>query len=101
MSIQGELSSVFMTLFRNKSMTGGGNQPTIGMFFYLLLVFLILLLIKSFIVKIAYNNVMPTLMYSVNREGVSYEEILNSFNQISFVEALLLVILCNMLFTRA
>lgn len=102
MGIESELSQAFMTLFKGKSsiMVGGGVQSNpIGTFFYLLLFFLIILLLRSFVVKIAYNHVMPTLMYSV--AGKSYDEVVNNFNEISYVEALLLVILCSMLFSRA
>lgn len=103
MGIESELSQAFIGLFKSKNsiisgqMSGGGNNP-VGTFFYLLLFFLIILLLRSFVVKIAYNHVMPTLMYSVT--GKSYEETMNNFNEISYVEALLLVILCSMLFNR-
>ncbi len=99
MSIESELSQAFMGLFKSKSsiMNGGGNNP-VSTFFYLLLFFLIILLLKSFVVKIAYNHVMPTLIHSVSNK--SYEESVNNFNEISYVEALLLVILCSMLFSR-
>ena len=103
MGIESELSQSFMGLFKGKNsiMVGGGNQSSsVGTFFYLLLFFLIILLLKSFVVKIAYNNVMPTLIYSVKGDK-SYEETVKSFNEISYVEALLLVILCSMLFSRA
>lgn len=107
MGIESDLSQAFMGLFKGKnsvmsgSMSGGGNgSNTVGTFFYLLLFFLIILLLKSFVVKIAYNNVMPTLIYSVKGDK-SYEETVKSFNEISYVEALLLVILCSMLFSRA
>ncbi len=103
MGIESELSQAFMTLFKGKSsiMVGGGVQSNpVGTFFYLLLFFLIILLLRSFVVKIAYNHVMPTLMYSVaNKDSKSYDEVVNNFNEISYVEALLLVILCSMLFS--
>lgn len=103
MGIESELTQAFMGLFKGKSsiMSGGGSNP-VGTFFYLLLFFLIILLLRSYIVKVAYNHVMPTLIYSVgNKEGKSYEETVKGFNEISYVEALLLVILCTMLFARA
>jgi hypothetical protein len=101
MGIESDLSQAFMGLFKVKSsiMSGGGNGSNpVSAFFYLLLFFLIILLLRSFVVKIAYNHIMPTLMYSVS--GKSYEETVNNFNEISYVEALLLVILCSMLFSR-
>ncbi len=105
MGIESELTQAFMGLFKGKSsiMSGGGNGSNpVGTFFYLLLFFLIILLLRSYIVKIAYNHVMPTLMYSVgNKEGKSYEETMKGFNEISYIEALLLVILCSMLFARS
>lgn len=102
MGIESELSVAFMSLFKSKNsiMVGGGNGSSpIATFFYLLLFFLIILLLKSFIVKIAYNNVIPTLIYSVKGDK-SYDETVKGFNEISYVEALLLVILCSMLFSR-
>ncbi len=101
MGIESELTQAFIGLFKGKNsmMSGGGASNPVGTFFYLLLFFLIILLLKSFVVKIAYNHVMPTLMYSVS--GKSYEETINNFNEISYVEALLLVILCSMLFSRS
>ncbi len=102
MGIESELTQAFMGLFKSKSniMSGGGNGSNpVGTFFYLLLFFLIILLLKSFVVKISYNYVMPTLIYSVKGDK-SYEETVKSFNEISYVEALLLVILCSMLFSR-
>ncbi len=101
MGIESELSQAFMGLFKSSSMmSGGGINNKVGTFFYLLLFFLIILLLRSFVVKIAYNHVMPTLMYSVNKGEKSYEETIKNFNEISYVEALLLVILCSMLFSR-
>ena len=100
MGIESELTQAFMGLFKGKNsiMVGGGNQGSpVATFFYLLLFFLIILLLRSYIVKIAYNHVMPTLIYSVS--GKSYEETIKDFNEISYVEALLLVILCSMLFS--
>jgi hypothetical protein len=101
MGIESELTQAFMGLFKGKSsiMVGGGASP-VGTFFYLLLFFLIILLLRSYVVKIAYNHVIPTLIYSVKGDK-SYEETVKGFNEISYVEALLLVILCTMLFSRA
>ncbi len=103
MGIESELTQAFIGLFKGKSniMSGGGASNPVGTFFYLLLFFLIILLLRSFVVKIAYNHVMPTLMYSVNKGDKSYEETMKNFNEISYVEALLLVILCSMLFSRS
>jgi hypothetical protein len=102
MGIESELSQAFIGLFKSNSiMSGGGVNNKVGTFFYLLLFFLIILLLRSFVVKIAYNHVMPTLMYSVNKGEKSYEETIKNFNEISYVEALLLVILCSMLFSRS
>ncbi len=100
MGIESDLSNAFMGLFVSKSMVGGGasTNNSLSTFLYLLLFFLIILLIKSYIVKVAYNGVMPTLIYSVSNK--KYEEVIEEFNGISYVEALLLVILCNMLFTK-
>jgi hypothetical protein len=103
MGIESELTQAFMGLFKGKSsiMVCGGNQSSpVATFFYLLLFFLIILLLRSYIVKVAYNHVMPTLIYSVKGDK-SYEETMKGFNEISYVEALLLVILCTMLFSRA
>lgn len=101
MGIESELTQAFMSLFKGKNsiMVGGGASP-VATFFYLLLFFLIILLLRSYIVKVAYNHVMPTLIYSVKGDK-SYEETIKGFNEISYVEALLLVILCTMLFSRA
>lgn len=102
MGIENGLSVAFVSLLNSKNslMVGGGNGSSpLATFFYLLLFFLIILLLKSFIVKIAYNHIIPTLIYSVKGDK-SYDEIVKGFNEISYVEALLLVILCSMLFSR-
>ncbi len=101
MGIESELTQAFISLFKGKNSVisgGGSGSNPVSAFFYLLLFFLIILLLRSFVVKIAYNHVMPTLIYSVSSK--SYEEVTNNFNEISYVEALLLVILCSMLFNK-
>ncbi len=103
MGIQDELSQMvvsFLTRTGSSNMYGGGKGFTA--FVYLFFVFLLLLLVKAYIVKIAYNHVMPSLMYSLDvKSGASYEELQTKhFRPIVYVEAILVVILFNMLFTR-
>jgi len=102
MSIQSELSGLIASFFqKNGVMVGGGNGNKLGTFLYLLIIFIILLLVKSYIVQIAYNHVMPTLIYSMDvKSNMKYEEIKNNFRQITYVEAILVVILFNMLFSK-
>ena len=98
MSIQKQLSQMIVSFVSPTSQTGGGR--TFTAFLYLFFIFLLLLLVKAYIVKIAYNHVMPSLMYSLDvKSGVSYEEICTKhFRPIVYVEAILIVILFNMLF---
>ncbi len=105
MSIQSELVSLITSFVQGNrstsSMNGGGTNNKLGSFLYLLVIFLILLLIKSYIVQVAYNHIMPTLIYSVDVKGqMKYEEIRNNFRPITYVEAILVVILFNMLFSK-
>lgn len=103
MSIQSELSSLIASFFqRNGVMSGGGNGSNkLGTFLYLLIIFIILLLVKSYIVQVAYNHVMPTLIYSMDvKSNMKYDEVKNNFRPIAYVEAILVVILFNMLFSK-
>jgi hypothetical protein len=103
MVIQSQLSEIFISLFKSNNgiITGGGTGNKIGTFFYLLLIFFILLLVKSYIVQLAYNHVIPSIIYSLDiKQNMKYEDIKNNFKHITYVEAILLVILFNMLFTK-
>jgi hypothetical protein len=91
----------------SRGMVGGGSTPMgipgmgPGMsFLMVMLVVLIVLLLKALIVYLAFNHVVPSLIYSldVKQENKSLEEIKSKFRRITFVEALLLVILMNTLF---
>jgi hypothetical protein len=102
MSIQSELVTIFTSLFQgNRVMSGGGTANKLGSFFYLLMIFLILLLVKSYIVQVAYNHVVPVLIYSMDvKRSMKYEEVRENFRPIRYVEAILVVILFNMLFSK-
>lgn len=82
-------------------MKGGKNmnsiKPKETNFFILLLIILIYLLIKGLIVYIAYNYMVPKLMYSLSKKTM--EEIKNEFRPITYTESILLVILFNTLFS--
>lgn len=107
----------------SRGMVGGGSVPMgiAGMgpgmsFLMVMLVVLIVLLLKALIVYLCFNAVLPSLIYSlrssmessrrlqevgsldVKQENKSLEEIKSKFRRITFVEALLLVILMNTLF---
>ena len=91
----------------SRGMVGGGNAPMgiAGMgpgmsFVTVMLVVLIVLLLKALIVYLCFNAVLPSIIYSldVKQENKSLEEIKSNFRRITFVEALLLVILMNTLF---
>ena len=69
------------------------NFMLISLFAYLLI-----LLIKGFIVYLLYNLLMPKLIYSLS-EDKSLEMIENNFKPICFSESILLVIFTNTLFT--
>jgi hypothetical protein len=103
MTLQSQFTEILLSLFKPNQMTGGGGSGTnkISNFFYLLLVFFILILIKSYIVQLAYNHVMPSIIYSLDvHKNMKYEDIKNNFKHITYVEAILLVILFNMLFSK-
>ncbi len=91
----------------SRGMVGGGSAPMgiPGMgpgasFLMVMLVVLIVLLLKALIVYLCFNAVLPSVIYSldVKQENKSLEEIKSKFRRITFVEALLLVILMNTLF---
>ncbi len=102
MTLQSQFGEILLSLFKPSQMIGGGNGTNkISNFFYLLLVFFILILIKSYIVQLAYNHVMPSIIYSLDvHKNMKYEDIKNNFKHITYVEAILLVILFNMLFSK-
>lgn len=67
-------------------MTGGAaNQGTVGQFFYVLFLALLVLFIKVFLVQWAYNETMPTMFNQ-------------RYRKITLMEALYLVILAQSLF---
>lgn len=63
-----------------------------------LFAYLIILLIKGFIVYLLYNILMPKLIYSLNQDK-SLEMIELNFKPINFTESILLVIFTNTLFS--
>jgi hypothetical protein len=58
-------------------------------FFVILLVFLI----KAFLVQWSYNTIMPKLIYNINGKQ-------SDFRRLSYMEAIIVVILFNNLFNR-
>ena len=86
----------------SKVLTGGargmGQESTPGRFFALLLVFLIIILIKSYIVYLGYNYIMPRMIFSLNQEKSSTpQEVMSRFRPITFIEAIILTIFANTL----
>ena len=84
----------------SNSMNGGkvNIQKNKENFFLISLVaYLIILLLKGIIVYFLYNYLVPKLIYSLS-ENKSLEIVENNFKNISFVEAVLLVIFANTLF---
>ncbi len=78
-------------------------QPrSFGNFFLLLTVFLIIILIKAFIVYIGYNYVVPRLqysLYSTTDKRLSLEEMEANFRKITYTEAIIITIFFNTLFS--
>ena len=69
-------------------------------FFILLLVIIIIIFIKSYIVYLGYNFMVPRLMYSLAQEKrMTLEEIEHKFRPITYVEAVVLTIFANTLFS--
>ncbi len=86
----------------SKAMTGGvrgmGEGSSIGRFFALLFVFLIIILIKSYIVYLGYNYIMPRVIFSLNQDKSSTpQEVMSRFRPITFIEAIILTIFANTL----
>jgi hypothetical protein len=101
MTISSMVIQNIIDLYKSNIMKGGKNigvmQPKETNFFLLLFVILIYLLIKGLIVYIAYNYMVPKLMYSLSKKTM--EEIVKEFRPISYTESILLVILFNTLFS--
>ena len=57
------------------------------------LVILLVFLIKAFLVQWSYNTIMPKLIYNINGKQ-------SDFRQLSYMEAIVVVILFNNLFNR-
>lgn len=86
----------------SKAMTGGvrgmGEGSSIGRFFALLFVFLIIILIKSYIIYLGYNYIMPRVIFSLNQDKSSTpQEVMSRFRPITFIEAIILTIFANTL----
>ena len=88
-------------LFQNNFMKGGNfnsqHNYDSTKTFYILIGMIIILLIKGLIIFILYNNFLPKILYNFSNK--SLEDIESNFRNISFFEAILLVIFTNTLFT--
>ena len=84
-------SSINKTLKDNVS----NNQRNLFIYFIFIL---FMLLLKGFIVYLAYNFVVPKVMYSMSKNE-TLETIESNFKPITYSESLLLVILTNTLFS--
>lgn len=85
------------------NMTGGvrgmGQESSPARFFALLLVFLIIILIKSYIIYLGFNYIMPRIIFSLNQDKTSSpQEVMSKFRPITFIEAIILTIFTNTLF---
>jgi hypothetical protein len=84
------------------NMTGGvrsmNQASSPSRFFALLLVFLIIILIKSYIVYLGYNYIMPRIIFSLNQDkSSSPQEVMSKFRPITFTESIILTIFANTL----
>jgi hypothetical protein len=93
--------SILELISKSELMGGGGksnklinNQPN---FLLLLLISLFFLLIKGYIVYLAYNIVIPKIMYSISTKKM-LGDIENNFHPLSYMDSILFVILMNTLF---
>lgn len=97
------VENFIQTFFRSPyPMTGGmkNTEVSSGKFIFLLITFLILILIKAFIVYLGYNYMAPRIMYSLSIEkNMTLEQIQSRFHPITFVESVIFVILMNTLFS--
>jgi hypothetical protein len=80
------------------SMEGINSSSKQNFILISLFTYLIILLIKGFIVYLLYNLLMPKLIYSLS-ENKSLEMTEINFKPISFSESILLVIFTNTLFS--
>ena len=84
------------------SMSGGSKNTLNGVqkpnFFVLMLITLLFILIKGFIVYLAYNLIIPKLIFSVSKDR-TLEDIEENFRPLSYLESIILVILANTLFS--
>ena len=75
------------------------NNKKSGKFlFMLIIVFLILLLIRAWIVQVCYNILAPKVI--AQWKGTSSQEVKSSYKSLGFWDALLLVIFISILFAR-
>jgi hypothetical protein len=74
------------------------NSPKSNLF-TVMLITLILLLVKGFIVYLAYNLLMPKLIYSISNDKRTLEDIESNFIPLSYMESIIFVILANTLFS--
>jgi len=98
MSIQQLIETILKS--NRSSITLGGNKITSNgtSFFELLLIFLVVLLIKGFIVYVLYNNLMPQIIASFS--GKDINKVMEDFRELNYMESILLVILLNTLFSN-
>jgi hypothetical protein len=97
------VENFIQTFFRSPYPMSGGmknTQVSSGQFLFLFITFLILILIKAFIVYLGYNYMAPRIMYSLSIDNkMTFEEIQSRFHPITFVESVIFVILMNTLFS--
>jgi hypothetical protein len=83
------------------SMSGGSKNNNISNkpnFFTVMLITLLLILVKGFIVYLAYNLIMPKIIYSVSKDR-TLEDIEDNFRPLSYFESVIFAILTNTLFS--
>lgn len=87
------ITQYLQNIISKKTMSGGGNGEGSGFVgFYLFFFSLFLLIVKSFLVMLSYNLVIPKILSSYNVN-------MSKYRPINFIEAVLLVILFNNLFS--
>lgn len=88
---------LFKTLFETLTQTGGVIQPkknTFAIYIYIFIYAIISLLIKTYLVELSYNYIMPKI---ISNNSGNPEKTYASFRRLTFGESLILVILVQSL----
>lgn len=91
-----QISSFFSNGNSKSTQSGGGVKPSVkGDPMLVLAILIIFLLIRAYVLQLSYNYIVPRLMYKY--QASEQQQPVNPVREITFMEALILLIFTNTL----